>query len=163
MRILAKRIPKRISQRLALWREQIQTLLLPKHLRLVRQAGETAMKEYQPLAYEGKITLFRATEQPVGIYEDRYLGWGPMVSGGIEVHDIPGHHGAIIFDPRAKRLATDLENALQKARKEVQDAQDQDPPSDPLAPQDEDQDSPMHATALNRFVKAEEVRKEVRV
>jgi hypothetical protein len=55
-------------------------------------------------------------EQPRGIVEDRTLGWGALLNGGLEIQDTPGHHGAIVREPRSRVLATQLNKALQKAQ-----------------------------------------------
>ena len=56
--------------------------------------------------------------QPRGIVEDRTMGWGALVQGGLDIYDTPGHHGAIVRDPRARVLAQQLQDALEKVRKQ---------------------------------------------
>ncbi|WP_310483749.1 condensation domain-containing protein [Chamaesiphon sp. VAR_48_metabat_403] len=55
-------------------------------------------KAYQPQAYAGTITLFKAMETPPGYFIDPYLGW-KNVAAGIEVHKIPGHHTSLLESP----------------------------------------------------------------
>jgi amino acid adenylation domain-containing protein/non-ribosomal peptide synthase protein (TIGR01720 family) len=108
--VLIKRTPRRLKQR-------VEKLLMPREIRKTRKAGFMAMYDYTPVPYAGRATLFRATEQPKGTIPERELGWGTLVQGGIEIYDTPGHHGAIVRDPRAKTLSEQLLQALQKARK----------------------------------------------
>ena len=104
-------------------RDRIGRFFWPDAIKQVRVVGFRAATTYAPKPYTGRATLFRATEQPRGIYEDRTLGWEPLVRGGMEIHDTPGHHGAIVREPRARKLAQQLAGVL----KVVQD-QGQSPP-----------------------------------
>jgi thioesterase domain-containing protein len=97
-------------------RDQFRQRLVPRPLRVVREAGRWAAKDYRPKPYPGTITLFRATKQPYGIYPDRTNGWGPLAIGGVVVHDSPGHHGAIIREPRTRVLAQRLNQCLRRAQ-----------------------------------------------
>ncbi|MEW6510866.1 MAG: amino acid adenylation domain-containing protein [Bacteroidota bacterium] len=92
---------------------RVQEIFLPRAIRHVKQGGHQANRMYEPKPYAGKITLFRATEQPYGIILDRTNGWAPFAAGGIDVHDIPGHHGAIMREPRAKILVQTLMTCLE--------------------------------------------------
>lgn len=82
----------------------------------VEEAAHWAAGQYVPGEYCGRITLFRATEQPPWIASDRMLGWGNLVKGGIEIYDTPGHHADLVRDPRVRVLARQLEDALAKAQ-----------------------------------------------
>ncbi|HUI06172.1 MAG TPA: condensation domain-containing protein [Verrucomicrobiae bacterium] len=95
---------------------QVDRLFWPEAIRRVHRTGYRATTIYTPRPYPGKATLFRATEQPHGIYEDRTLGWGTLVQGGLEIYDTPGHHGAIVREPRARGLALQLTETLNAAR-----------------------------------------------
>ena len=100
---------RRFRKRLQHWgRDLLQEFFLPRAIRQVRRSGEAAARGYVPQPYYGKLTLFRATEQPYGIYEDRTVGWGALAVGGLEIIDIPGHHGAIVREPRVRVLAEQL-------------------------------------------------------
>ena len=70
---------------------------------------------HKPKPYKGKATLFRATEQPYGIYPDRTCGWSEYALGGLEIHDVPGHHGAIVREPRVPILVQELTGCLDAA------------------------------------------------
>jgi thioesterase domain-containing protein len=98
------------------WRAALDDLFLPTTLRQVRKAGHWAAYDYRPKPYAGHATLFRATTQPHGIVLDRSMGWSTSVLGRLDIVDTPGHHGAIVRDPRARVLAQQLEEALQRAR-----------------------------------------------
>ena len=114
---LAWRAVRRRWKRL---RERTGRLLLPATIRQVQQAGRWAADDYVPKPYAGRVTLFRATEQPHGIVPDPTLGWGKLVLGGFEIYDTPGHHGGIVREPRSRELAHKLRDALHTAQEKPQ-------------------------------------------
>ena len=112
------------SERMAYLREKARHLAGRVHYRTipsqaiqsVEEAAHWAAGRYVPGEYCGRITLFRATEQPPWIASDPMLGWGNLVKGGIEIYDTPGHHADLVRDPRVRVLARQLEDALAKAQ-----------------------------------------------
>jgi thioesterase domain-containing protein len=88
---------------------------LPPTLRKVENMSRKASNRYVPKAYPGRITLFRATKQPAAFNADRELGWSRFAEGGVEVYDVPGHHGAIVYEPRIGILARQLAECLERA------------------------------------------------
>ena len=110
-----------VRRRWKLLRERTEQLLLPATIRQVQQADRWAALDYVPRPYAGRVTLFRATEQPRGIIADPTVGWGKLVLGGLEIYDTPGHHGAIVREPRALATAHQLLDALQKAQNKKTD------------------------------------------
>ena len=109
---LTKRFRRGVSSRYQQARRLLESVFLPRPLREVQRSGQLANRLYVPKPYFGKVTLFRATEQPYGIYPDRTLGWGPLALGGLEIIDIPGHHGAIVREPRVRILADQVNSCL---------------------------------------------------
>jgi amino acid adenylation domain-containing protein len=83
----------------------------------VRMMGFRANTAYDAKPYAGHVALFRATEQPRGIYEDRTLGWGSVLNGDLEIIDTPGHHGAIVREPRSRVLAAQLTEVLRRVKR----------------------------------------------
>ncbi|MEP6901718.1 MAG: amino acid adenylation domain-containing protein [Actinomycetota bacterium] len=93
---------------------------IPKnYIQIEDQIWKAGLK-YQPQIYPGKMTLFRASNQPLGIQPDPTLGWENFVAGGIEIHDVPGHHGSIVAEPYVGVLAEKLNNCLALAQTETQ-------------------------------------------
>ena len=68
--------------------------------------------------FGGRLVLFRAEKQPLGIYPDPKLGWGTVVGDNIEVYEIPGHHTSIIYEPRVHILAEKLSQILSETQAE---------------------------------------------
>lgn len=90
----------------------VKALGLPRTLREVELAIGKAKNRYVYDVYPRRVTLFRAVKQPAGYGYDRNLGWTRVAVGGIEVHDVPGHHGAIVHEPRVSILAEQLADCL---------------------------------------------------
>lgn len=70
---------------------------------------------YNPGAYDGRVVLVRASNQPHGIDPDPTLGWGPLLRGEVELHQIPSHHGNIIHGERAEMVADVLRESIETA------------------------------------------------
>jgi thioesterase domain-containing protein/acyl carrier protein len=113
---------KRVRRRIAFIAERSarkwEKRLLPRALRKVESTGMRAREVYVPRPYPGKITLFRASKQPAGVAPDPHLGWGPLALGGVDVYEVPGYHGAIVYEPRARILSEQLADALRKSESE---------------------------------------------
>ena len=78
-----------------------------------------AWMNYKPAPYPGAITLFRATNQPLGIVPDPTLGWKDLPAGGVEIHVVPGYHAAIVSEPRVRFLVAKLRPLLEKAHRQT--------------------------------------------
>ena len=64
-----------------------------------------------------RVTLFRASKQPLGILPDQTLGWGSLLNGCLEIHEIPGaHHQNILKEPAVRRLARELTACVDRTR-----------------------------------------------
>lgn len=105
--ILGHRLAERMRMKLQSLRDP-----LPQHLREVEAANFEARYGYQPKAYPGRLILFRASRQPLGIHDDPTLGWGGMAAKGLEIYEVPGYHGAIIHEPLVGVVAAQLKTCL---------------------------------------------------
>jgi amino acid adenylation domain-containing protein len=84
-------------------------LKLPVWIMLQRAASA-----YKPSSYPGRIIFFRPTVAGTYEYaEDR--GWAKLAEGGLEIHDIPGKHGAIFERQYAPVLAEKLDTYIRAA------------------------------------------------
>jgi amino acid adenylation domain-containing protein len=86
---------------------------LPETLRETQNAISVAARTYHPQQYPGVLTLFRATKQPSGIYPDPTLGWGELVTGKLDIHEVPGSHGTLVVEPRVRHLVEKLDACLE--------------------------------------------------
>ena len=57
------------------------------------------------------MTLFRATNQPLGIVPDPTLGWDG-IPVELEIHEVPGHHDSVVAEPYVGVLAAKLSHCL---------------------------------------------------
>ena len=88
--------------------------LVERHFQIVHERAHLA---YRPLPYPGKITLFRAADQPGGYEVEPDLGWSAFAQGGLEIHDVPGSHTTIFWDDNtlphfARRVAECIRSGL---------------------------------------------------
>jgi amino acid adenylation domain-containing protein len=96
---------------------------VPRQLARIRNAHMNAArrkKRYmrEERRFDGRLVLFRAEKQPLGIYPDPKLGWSVVVGDNIEVYEIPGHHTSIIYEPRVHILAEKLSQVLSETHSE---------------------------------------------
>lgn len=80
-------------------------------VRLLRLHTE-AWRAYEPQPYPGRITLFRADEQPEESLEGWDMGWGELTGGGVAVHQVPGDHLTMIQEPHVQVLVEKLRVCL---------------------------------------------------
>jgi acyl transferase domain-containing protein/acyl-CoA synthetase (AMP-forming)/AMP-acid ligase II/thioesterase domain-containing protein/SAM-dependent methyltransferase/acyl carrier protein len=71
-----------------------------------------AMARYQPSRYFGRVVVLRATEHDPGSPLRPEQAWAPLVTGELEVVDVPGSHFTMMIAPHVKTLATQLHRAL---------------------------------------------------
>ena len=96
----------------------------PFNLRIlyIREVCFAARRRYKFMSFSGRIDLFRAEHQPPSdlFEEDPLLGWSGMAAGGIEVHQLPGHHCMYLVEPVTSAVvAAQLEACLEKRRTEM--------------------------------------------
>ena len=84
--------------------------------RMVREANIRAAARYVPKYYEGRVTIFRATDRGVQLI-DPDLGWRELCGEGVEVHEVPGGHSSILLeDVHLQALGAKLRECLRDAR-----------------------------------------------
>jgi thioesterase domain-containing protein len=76
-------------------------------------ARVTAIQNYAPARYPGKVWLFRALDVPRLPESDETLGWKEIVDGGVEVVFVGGDHESMFHDPNVDLLSLRLRQALQ--------------------------------------------------
>ena len=95
---------------------------LPRVLQNLTEINRSALRQYVPHAYRGRLTLFKAAEHRSQRLRDPLFGWGPFVGGGLEIHQVPGHHKNMVFEPHARTLADTLGRCLAEAWEPHKDA-----------------------------------------
>jgi len=84
----------------------------------VAVANLKAMRAYEPGAYDGALTIFRARVRPPRGYSDPHAGWSGLVPS-VVIREVPGDHGSMMSEPHVQRLAEALEESLERARERV--------------------------------------------
>ena len=77
--------------------------------------GPTEMQGYVSNP-EAEVALFRTTDPAGGIYPARLLGRENLIQGPVDVHDVPGDHLHMLFEPSVDLLVPVLRRRLQTAR-----------------------------------------------
>jgi thioesterase domain-containing protein len=73
----------------------------------------TAMaKAYEPKPIDGRITIFRSTGEPAGLFLDAKLGWVGMSAHEVDMIVIPGDHFTVFKEPGASIMARAIEAAI---------------------------------------------------
>ncbi|HLK32076.1 MAG TPA: amino acid adenylation domain-containing protein, partial [Terriglobales bacterium] len=108
MYVLPKTVKKGIRRRLV-W------LNLPAEIKNVQRSCYEAEQHYQLRPYSGAVTLFGATEYLPSSH-DPYARWRELALGGLEIHEISGHHGDIIVEPQVRALGAKLRACLNAAQ-----------------------------------------------
>lgn len=71
---------------------------------------------YIPRPFPGRVILFRTRDESPHQARDPLKGWGQLAKGGVEVHDIPGDHSSMLFEPYVQELAAKFRASLARAQ-----------------------------------------------
>jgi thioesterase domain-containing protein len=99
-------------------REVLDISRIPQDFGKQMQARYAALRSYVPQPYLGRVMLFRARSQPLLRWQDRAMGWGELVLGGLAVKEVPGPHDRLLAEPHVQILASELRTALAHAERE---------------------------------------------
>ena len=73
----------------------------------------TAMlKAHEPKPIGGRLTIFRSTDEPTGLFLDPKLGWGGMAADGVDLIVVPGDHYSVFKEPGLSLMAKSIEAAM---------------------------------------------------
>jgi thioesterase domain-containing protein/acyl carrier protein len=68
---------------------------------------------FQPKTYPGRVAVFRTRVQPLNRIRDKGLGWSTLALGGVDVHYVPGKHGAsVLREPNVQLVAAEIRKYL---------------------------------------------------
>jgi len=87
---------------------------VPAFMKSAYDINHVALNHYKLRPYDGKMILFRASEQEYA-GGPRDLGWGEIFTQGVDIHEIEGDHERIFLDPAIETLAAALYKAIQEA------------------------------------------------
>jgi len=77
--------------------------------------GSQALRHYQPLPYEGQLTLFRALQSQLKPNVERDLGWSRVAMGDMQIYDVPGDHITMFDSAAISSWAEKLKACIHKA------------------------------------------------
>ncbi|HVX11332.1 MAG TPA: alpha/beta fold hydrolase [Pirellulales bacterium] len=84
-----------------------------QHVFQVFQANMSALVEYRPEPFAGRLTLFRARQDATPMHREPFMGWGPWALGGVEEHRIEGEHVNLFREPFIGQLAGEIAKVLE--------------------------------------------------
>jgi thioesterase domain-containing protein len=90
--------------------------LVPPHHERVIAALYRISYEYVPQHYAGRLTLFRATQQPWDCSHDPLMDWARLARAGVDAQIVAGNHESILQEPNVRELAHALTTALADSR-----------------------------------------------
>jgi hypothetical protein len=76
------------------------------------QVSAHAAATYFPQPYDGRLVLYRATDQLFFRVDSLDLGWGQFATGAFETYDVPGDHWSILKGKSASMMARHLQSCL---------------------------------------------------
>jgi aspartate racemase len=82
-----------------------------------RELNNDALRHYVAGVYPRQATLFNAVESASLRANDREFGWGKTVTGGIEIHEIPGDHLGMLKEPHVRVLAEKLQACIDRTQR----------------------------------------------
>jgi amino acid adenylation domain-containing protein len=82
----------------------------------VAHSNEVAEQTYVAGVYDGRITLFRASDDPAFSPDAKDGGWGALSTEEINVRVIPGDHHNIMRAPHVQILADQLKSCLEQVQ-----------------------------------------------
>jgi aspartate racemase len=73
---------------------------------------DRARMRYVLRPYDGTVLLFRASKQISGLLADSALGWNEVLTGRLDIREIPGHQETMLLEPNVVSLAKELTEEL---------------------------------------------------
>jgi amino acid adenylation domain-containing protein len=113
MRYLLDKVKTRIIRLSARFAPALGVRRLPAWMKSAYDLNHAAIVAYKVKPYDGKMTLFRATEQDF-VAGPRDLGWGSVFLQGVEIREVQGDHERIFLEPSIDALASGLREVLQR-------------------------------------------------
>jgi hypothetical protein len=86
--------------------------MISRVLKNVLRSNQTAADRYILKPYDGRITLFRASELSLRSFEELYSAWTSLALGGLDLQEITGDHGGVLASPQVDVLAAKLKASI---------------------------------------------------
>jgi acyl transferase domain-containing protein/thioesterase domain-containing protein len=75
------------------------------HLEQIAKANDRSWARYRPKPYDGRVLFLRTRRQQMGIQPDPLLGWGGVLTGEVQVHELPGLPQTVLHGPNVREIA----------------------------------------------------------
>jgi thioesterase domain-containing protein len=85
----------------------------------VQSVNDRAADAYRPAPYAGRVTVFKPRVN-YDFYPDVQMGWGDLVTGKLDVVELPVNPHAMLVEPYVQILAERLKEALDRAKQSPQ-------------------------------------------
>jgi thioesterase domain-containing protein len=115
LRYLGRRLRERMQRIMYMYAARNGQGTVATAVRNVREINFVAGLNYTVRPYPGRVTLFRAKDEPYDEPLPEDLNWGRFARGGLTIREIPGDHFRILYEPWLSVLAGELTLALAEA------------------------------------------------
>jgi amino acid adenylation domain-containing protein len=96
--------------------KQPETTGMYSLLNKVNAKHQLALKKYNLLPFNDRLSLFRCKEHIYFIDDPKYMGWLNYALKGVKVYDVPGDHKTMFEPPYVKEVAHILQEALDQCQ-----------------------------------------------
>ena len=79
----------------------------------VQEVNERAAEAYRPEPYVGRVTVLKPRVN-YSFYPDPQMGWGDLVTGELDVIELPVNPHAMLVEPYVRMLASHLKEKMEK-------------------------------------------------
>ncbi len=86
----------------------------PERNQQIWDANFRAIRNYYQEPYNGRLTLFLASDFYARCYQDVRLGWHAYALKGLEIHVVPGDHLTMMYPPNVEVLAKELAKCIDR-------------------------------------------------
>lgn len=79
----------------------------------VQEVNDRAAEAYRPEPYAGRVTVFKPRVN-YNFYPDPQMGWGDLVTGELDIIELPVNPHAMLVEPYVQMLSSQLREKLEK-------------------------------------------------
>lgn len=98
-------------------RDVVEMSHWPENNKRVAARRWSAVLNYRPKVYPGRITLFRSRFQSPFLGLGSMMGWDRVALGGVDVVRVPGGHLSVLQPPNVDILARRFIERLRRQRR----------------------------------------------
>ena len=80
----------------------------------LQDVNDRAAEAYRPEPYAGRVTVFKPRVN-YDFYPDPQMGWGEVVTGGLDIVELPVNPHAMLVEPYVQTLASQLREKMEQA------------------------------------------------